>query len=221
MFLVISVLCIFQPQHSERLDFCAASSPSHTSEMFWLQKQLEHCNSLYMGIEQSALNRLQLVQNAAARLLTGTKKCEHITPVLSALHWLPVRFRIDLKILLFVFKALNGLAPADLSELIPVHQPSKALRPANQIIPDVPRTKLKNRGDRLTDWQWRKNGGVSWGFAILYPAQSGQNAALFRPEKKPGPAQFAEVCTHVPTVTHTVFLFAPHTGIVMISIPFE
>ncbi len=104
-----------------------------------------------MGIEQSALNRLQLVQNAAARLLTGTKKCEHITPVLSALHWLPVRFRIDLKILLFVFKALNGLDPADLSELIPAHQPSKALRPANQIIPDVPRTKLKNRGDRLTD----------------------------------------------------------------------
>lgn len=63
----------------------------------FISSRLDYCNSLYVGIGQSELNRLQLVQNAAARLLTGKKKQEHITPVLSSLHWLPVRHRIDFK----------------------------------------------------------------------------------------------------------------------------
>jgi len=66
--------------------------------------RLDNCSSLYVGLDQRSLQRLQLMQNAAARLLTGTKKREHITPVLASLHWLPVRFRIDFKILMFVFK---------------------------------------------------------------------------------------------------------------------
>ncbi len=41
------------------------------------------------------------LQNSAARLLTGTKK-DHITPVLISLHWLPIRYRIQYKVLLYV-----------------------------------------------------------------------------------------------------------------------
>lgn len=63
--------------------------------------------SVYIGIRQSYINCLQTVQNAAARLQTGTRKYEHITPILLSLHWLPVCFRIEFKILLFVFKVLN------------------------------------------------------------------------------------------------------------------
>ncbi|KAF7648774.1 hypothetical protein LDENG_00152180, partial [Lucifuga dentata] len=48
----------------------------------------------------SPFDRLQLIQNSAARLLTKTKKREHITPVLATLHWLPVSYRIDFKVLL-------------------------------------------------------------------------------------------------------------------------
>jgi len=58
-------------------------------------QRLDYCNSLYVGLDQRSLRGLQLVQNAAARLLTATKKREHITPVLAPVHWLPVRFRID------------------------------------------------------------------------------------------------------------------------------
>lgn len=50
-------------------------------------------------------SRLQLVQKAAACLLTEVHKREHITPILASFHWLPVHF----KILLFVFRSLNGL----------------------------------------------------------------------------------------------------------------
>ncbi len=42
-------------------------------------------------------------------------KRDHITPVLQSLHWLPVRYRVDLKILLIVYKSLNGMAPSYIS----------------------------------------------------------------------------------------------------------
>ncbi len=69
--------------------------------------RLDYYNSLYFGIGQTALSRFQRVQNAAARLLTSTKKRDHI-PVLRSLHWLPVRCRANFKILLLVFKSLHG-----------------------------------------------------------------------------------------------------------------
>ncbi len=84
----------------------------------FITSRLDYCNSLYLGLPKSLLARLQMVQNAAARLLTGAKKHEHITPILASLHWLPVSFRIQLKILLIVFKALNGQAPSYISDLI-------------------------------------------------------------------------------------------------------
>ena len=48
------------------------------------------------------------VQNAAARLIFEQPTFYHITPVLSQLHWLPLRYRIEFKILLMTFKARHG-----------------------------------------------------------------------------------------------------------------
>jgi len=64
--------------------------------------RLDYYNSLLYGIAESQLRRLQSMQNAAARLVTGTRHTEHITPVLQSLHWLPVRQRI-------LFKCFNGV----------------------------------------------------------------------------------------------------------------
>lgn len=86
-----------------------------------LISRLDYCNVLYLGVSQSLLSRLQLVQNAAARLLTGTKKREHISPVLVSLHWLPVKYHIQFKALLFVSKGLHGLAPPYISDLLSFH----------------------------------------------------------------------------------------------------
>jgi len=114
----------------------------------FISSRLDYCNALYTGINQNALSRLQLVQNSAARLLTGTKKCTHTTPILASLHWLPVRFRIDFKILLFVFKAVNGLAPTYIADLIQIYAPARSLRSESQFQLAVPKTRLKTRGDR-------------------------------------------------------------------------
>ena len=65
-----------------------------------------------------ALQRLQNVQNCAARLITRTRKYEHITPVLQRLHWPPVHLRPTYRVLLFTYCAINGLAPDYLAELI-------------------------------------------------------------------------------------------------------
>ena len=78
--------------------------------------RLDYSNSPFSGITDSLFRRLQSVQNAAARLITGTNRCDHITPVLRELHWLPVRQRVEFKLAVFVYKSLHGLTPPYLTD---------------------------------------------------------------------------------------------------------
>ena len=80
--------------------------------------RLDYCNSLLYGINKSHLDKLQRLKNCAARLVTGTHKYDHITPVLKELHWLPVRFRIHYTILLLCFKCFYGIDPSYLCDLL-------------------------------------------------------------------------------------------------------
>jgi len=99
---------------------------------------------------------LQRVQNAAARLLSGTCKYEHISPILASLHWLPIHFRINFIVLLFVFKALYGLAPSYFSEPLHHYTPSHLLRSADQLLLSVPKTKCKVGRGTLLLWKLLK-----------------------------------------------------------------
>ena len=79
---------------------------------------LDYCNGLYYGITQNLLRQLQLIQNAACKTVVGKYKYDHINNDLNELHWLNVRKRVLFKIALLMFKALNGLAPPYLQELV-------------------------------------------------------------------------------------------------------
>ena len=88
----------------------------------------DYCNSLLAGTSVSNLARLQLVQNTLARVVTEKSCFCHITPVLSDLHWLPVRHTINFKIATITFKVLQFQQPSYLAALIPRYVPTRSLR---------------------------------------------------------------------------------------------
>ncbi len=64
----------------------------------FMTSRLDYCNALLGDCPASSINKLQIVQNAAAKVLTRSRKYDHITPILQSLHWLPIKFRISYKI---------------------------------------------------------------------------------------------------------------------------
>ena len=62
------------------------------------------------------MNRMQSVQNAAACLVTGVRRSDHISPVLRQLHWPPVRQRVDFKVATLVHQSLYGISPPYLAD---------------------------------------------------------------------------------------------------------
>jgi len=111
---------------------------------FFISGHLDYCNSLLFGISDGLLQKLQSVQNAAARLVTGVRKFDHISGTLRQLHWLPVQQRITYKVALFVFKCLHGLAPSYLTDdcqLISTMLNRRHLRSSSTGVLSVPRTR--------------------------------------------------------------------------------
>ncbi|KAF7241901.1 putative RNA-directed DNA polymerase from transposon BS [Varanus komodoensis] len=94
--------------------------------------RLDFCNALYVGLPLKTVRTLQLVQNRAARLLTGTGRYAHMTPVFRQLHWLPIEARAQFKVLIMTYKALNGLGPGYLNERLCPYMPDRPLRSAGE-----------------------------------------------------------------------------------------
>ena len=91
----------------------------------FISSRIDCCNSLLYGLPEYQLNKLQRVQNMCARLICNESKYCHITPLLVDLHWLPVKYRIEFKILLIVFKIFKGFALSYLRFLIILKPVSK------------------------------------------------------------------------------------------------
>ncbi|KAF7243474.1 Far upstream element-binding protein 1 [Varanus komodoensis] len=96
--------------------------------------RLDFCNTLYVGLPLKTVRILQLVQNRAARLLTGTGHYVHMTPVLHQLHWLPIEVRAQFKVLVTTYKALNSLGPGYLKEHLRPYMPTYPLRSAGEAL---------------------------------------------------------------------------------------
>ena len=88
--------------------------------------RLNYGNSFLAGIPDTLLHKLQKVQNSAARLVFRCPKRTHVTPLLHALHWLPISQRIDYKLATMCFNVINMTAPHALTEILTVYIPSRS-----------------------------------------------------------------------------------------------
>lgn len=110
--------------------------------------RLDYCNSLFYNVNKDLLQKLQRIQNSAARMTTRCTKYSHITPHLMSLHWLPVQARIEFKVLSITYQCYHNSAPEYLTELIKHYTPARSLRSNSKYLLTVPSLKLKSCGQR-------------------------------------------------------------------------
>ena len=117
----------------------------------YVTSKLDHNNTLIYDISKRLSNRLQLVQNAAAKLITRKTKFDHVTPLLEVLHWLPVEYRRIFKIMLICFKALHGTGPLYIKDMLTIAKPKGGCNfrwSKDTLLFEQPSTCLVTYGDR-------------------------------------------------------------------------
>ena len=127
---------------------CLTTAACKTIVHALVMSRVDYGNALLFGLPEMQLHKLQMIQNSAARLVTGTHRRDHITPVLFKLHWLPVRYRIEFKLLVLVYQAVHHLGPAYLTSLVTPYAPTRSLRSAAHRSLTIPRYNLERYGRR-------------------------------------------------------------------------
>ncbi len=94
--------------------------------------RLDYCNALLAGLPSNTIKPLQMIQNAAARLVFNEPKRAHVTPLFVSLHWLPVAARIQFKTLMLAYRTTTGSAPTYFHSLLRIYIPSRSLRSTSE-----------------------------------------------------------------------------------------
>ena len=101
--------------------------------------RIDYCNSLFAGMSDYNVQRLQRVQNLAAKIVLNAKGRVSVEPLLTKLHWLPVPKRIVYKVALTTFKSVTTHNPHYLHTLLIPYSSSRTLRSSSQNFLSVPR----------------------------------------------------------------------------------
>src|SRR6218665_149169 len=120
-FMHIRDLRRIQPMLDFKITFTLATSIVHS--------KLDYRNSLFLNLDSTQMQRLQLFQKSIVRAVSRTPRLHHITPVLKSLHWLKIPERIYFKVRSLTYNSLQSLQ-------LPTHIPSRTLQhPANPLYP--------------------------------------------------------------------------------------
>ncbi len=119
--------------------------------------RLDYCNALLAGLPSNTIKPLQMIQNAAARLVFNEPKRAHVTPLFVSLHWLPVAARIQFKTLMLTYRTTTGSAPTYFHSLLRTYIPSRSLRSASErrlVVPSQRGSKSLSRTFSFTVPGW-------------------------------------------------------------------
>ena len=140
----------FSPVCIAKIRKCLNTAACKTLVHSLVTLRIDYGNAVLYGISDSLLHRLDMVQRSAARVVLRIRHGDRqsMTAALKQLHWLPVKWRVEYKLLVLVFRALHDQTPAYLASLITPYVPNRALRSAGQALLTVPRHNLERYGRR-------------------------------------------------------------------------
>jgi Reverse transcriptase (RNA-dependent DNA polymerase) len=117
----LSSTCTYQLRRLRSIRMQLDESSAKTLVNAFVNSKLDYCNGLFCSLPKYMIDKLQRLQNGAARIVTRQRRSDHITPALQSLHWLPIASRVVFKLCVLVYKAQHDMAPKYLQDLcVPV-----------------------------------------------------------------------------------------------------
>ena len=104
--------------------------------------KLYYCSTVWSNTSKHNINKLQLVQNFAARVVLGLKKFDHISQAIKSLNWLPVNDRIYLNDAVMMYKCTNKLVPDYLIEKFTLRSQTHTRNTRQRDQLNIPRCRL-------------------------------------------------------------------------------
>ena len=151
---------------------------ANTLAVDFILSRLDYCNSLWAGLPDHKLAKLQRIQNSAARLVLRKPRRERATPKI--FHWLPVKARIEYKVSTLCYQCLNSVTmPSYLYKLLQTYKPTKTLRSQDSYLLVVPWFSLNTFGKKSLS----VSGPATWNSLPLHIRQR-QCLATFKKQLK-------------------------------------